>query len=747
VSHIQNVSRRGFLKGVFSGGALILGAEFAPVVMWAAPEEDTPADRAAFHPNVFVGIETDGTVSIIAHRSEMGNGSRTALPRVLADELDADWNRVKIIQAVGDARYGPQDTDASQSIRVFFDVMREAGAGARLMLVSAGASQWSVPISECETGLHEVIHVPTRRKIAYGDLVLAASKLPAPEKKDLQFKSRATWRYIGKDASLYDLEDICRGKAIYGTDARLDGMVYASIERPPVLGGRVRSYTDQEALRVPGVQQTVLLEPFKPPHGLQPLGGVAVIADNTWAAFRGRGKLNIVWDQGPNATYNSKQFKKELQETVRHSCKVVRNEGDIDAQFAKGGKTVEADYFVPHLAHATMEPPVALVDFRGGKVTAWVPTQNPQAVQAIIAQAVGISKEDVTCHVTLLGAGFGRKSFSDFAAEAAVLSKKLQKPVKVVWSREDDIKFDYYLPVAAVHLKAALDSKGKPTAWLQRSAFPPINSTFNSEARYASWELNNNWIEVPFDVPNLRVENGPAQAHVRLGWLRSVASVYHTFAVQSFVDELAHNSGLDSLEYLLDVFGPARILDLKIPNYRPEADFPLDIGRLRRVTEIAAEKAGWGKRKLGRGRGIGIAAHRYAYTYVASVVEVEVTETGFIRIHRIDTAVDCGTALNPANIKAQLEGSAVFGASIARTGSITATNGAIDQSNFDDYPVARIYEAPYQTNVYIVESSAPPSGVGEAGVSVIPPALCNAIFAATGKRIRELPFSNEVIKS
>jgi isoquinoline 1-oxidoreductase beta subunit len=323
----------------------------------------------------------------------------------------------------------------------------------------------------------------------------------------------------------------------------------------------------------------------------------------------------------------------------------------------------------------------------------------------------------------------------------------LNRPVKVVWSREDDLKFDYYLPVAAVYMKAALDSAGKPTAWVQRSAFPPINSTFDSAARYGGWELKGNWIEVPFGVPNIRVENGPAQAHVRLGWLRSVASVYHTFAVQSFVDELAHNADRDSLEYLLELFGPARLLNLNLPNYPSEPDFPLDIGRLRRVTKMAAEKAGWGKRKFGKGCGLGIAAHRYSYTYVASVVEVEVSDKGEVRIPRVDTAVDAGTVVNPANVRAQFEGAAVFGTSIARSGQITATNGVINQSNFDDYPVARIDEAPRQTNVYLVDSAAPPAGVGEAGVSVIPPALCNAIFAATGKRIRELPLSTGRINS
>jgi isoquinoline 1-oxidoreductase beta subunit len=466
-----------------------------------------------------------------------------------------------------------------------------------------------------------------------------------------------------------------------------------------------------------------------------------VIADNTWAAFQGRKNLNVDWDHGANVVYNSDRFKTELQETARHQAKIMRNVGDVDTEFAKAGKTIEAEYFVPHLAHAPMEPPAAVAAYKDGKVTIWAPTQNPQGVQANVALALGIRKEDVTCHVTLLGGGFGRKSFSDFAAEAAVLSKKLERPVKVVWTREDDIKFDYYLPAAAVYMKAAVDTSGKPIAWLQRSAFPPINSTFNSGARYGGWELKGNWIEVPFDIPNVRVENGPAEAHVRMGWLRSVASVYHTFAVQSFVAELAHNAGRDPLEYLLALFGPPRVLNLNIPGYPSEPAFPLDIGRLRKVTEIAAENAGWGKRKLAKGGGLGIAAHRYSYTYVASVVEVEVGDKGEVRIPRVDTAVDAGIIVNPANVRAQLEGAAVFGTSIARTGKITATHGVINQSNFDSYPVARIDEAPRQTHVYLVDSTSPPAGVGEAGVSVIPPALCNAIFAATGKRIRELPLS------
>jgi isoquinoline 1-oxidoreductase subunit beta len=747
MSFIENVSRRGFLKGVVSSGAFVIGAHLIPEIGWAAGVAyQTAADLAVLHPSVFVGIERDGTVYIVAHRSEMGTSSRTTLPRIVADELNADWSRVRIVQAVGDPRYGGQDTDGSHSVSEFFDVLRQAGATARTMLVQSAAEKWGVPVSECESDLHTVVHKPSGRTLGYGELAAAASRLPVPKKEGVKLKPRSAWRYIGKDASLYDLKDICTGTAVYGMDARMDGMVYASIEHPPVLGGTVKSYDQKAPLKVLGVSQTVPIDPFKPPCVFQPLGGVAVIADNTWAAFEGRKKLNVVWDNGPHSIYNSEPYKKELQETARKPGKVSRNVGDVDAEFAKGGKIMEAEYYVPHLAQAPMEPMAAVAEFRDGKVTAWTCTQNPQAVQETVAAELGIPKDNVVCHVTLLGGGFGRKSKPDYVAEAAILSKKVGKPVKVVWSREDDIKFGYYHAVAAMYMKAALGSNGMPTAWLQRSVFPPIGSTFAVGTQYGDpGEMGMGWTDLPFDIPNLRAENGPAPAHVRIGWLRSVANIYHAFAAQSFADELARAAGRDSAEYLLDLIGPARIIDLKgtgYQNYGWSIDtYPVDTARLRRVTEMAVEKSGWGKRKSGKGSGLGIAAHRSFLTYVATVVEVEVNDKGEVRIPRVDTAVDAGTIANPGQVRAQFEGAAVFGTSIVRSGEITATNGVIDQSNFHDYTVARINEAPYQTNVHIVETDAAPAGVGEPGVPPFVPALCNAIFAATGKRVRELPLS------
>ena len=741
INIIANVSRRGFLQGVVASGVFVLSARFVPEPLWAAEGE---AAAPGIEPSLWMSIASDGTVTIVAHRSEMGCGSRTALPLVVADELDADWAKVKIDQAIGDPKYGDQDTDGSHSVRSYFDQMRQVGAAGRAMLISAAAAQWNVPPKDCATEPHLVVHKASGRKLGYGDLAAAAAKQPVPKKEDLQFKSKFEWSYIGKETNaLFDLPDMVTGKAVFGMDATMPGMVYASIEHPPVLGQKIKSYDDKAALKVPGVRKTLTIDTVTPPHLFKPLGGVAVIGDNTWATFKGRKALKVEWDSSPNSSYNSDAFRKTLESTSRQPGKVVRNVGDVDATFAKGGKIIEAEYYTPHLAHASMEPPVAVAEYRDGKVVAWAPTQNPQAVQDTVAAALGIKKEDVTCHVPLLGGGFGRKSKPDQVAEAAVLSKQLGKPVKVVWTREDDIRFDYFHSVAAMYMKAAVGANGKPTAWLQRTVYPPIGSTFNADAKYADDEMGLGWNNLPFDIPNHRAENGPADYHVRIGWLRSVANIYHAFAIHSFADELAHAAGRDPVQYLLELIGTGRIVDLK-----PKGDdaedarlYPLDTARLRRVVEMAAEKSSWGKHPMGKGRGMGIAAHRSFLTYVATVVEVEVDSKGQVHIPNVWTALDAGTVVSPDNVRNQFEGAAVFGTSLALFGEITATNGAIDQSNFHNYQLARMNRAPRHVDVQIVDSDAPPAGVGEPGLPPFAPALYNAVFVATGKRARELPLS------
>ncbi|MCC2668448.1 MAG: aerobic-type carbon monoxide dehydrogenase, large subunit-like protein, partial [Armatimonadetes bacterium] len=411
---------------------------------------------------------------------------------------------------------------------------------------------------------------------------------------------------------------------------------------------------------------------------------VAVIADNSWAALQGRKALKLEWDLGENANYSSDAFKKQLIETARKPCKVVRKVGDVDAEFAKGGKVIEADYYTPMLAHAPMEPPAAVVEYKNGKVVALAATQNPQAVQETVALAVGIEKKDVTCHVTLLGGGFGRKSKPDYIAEAAVLSKKLSKPVKIVWSREDDIQHDYYHTVAAMHMKAVTDAKGRPTALLQRSVFPTIASTFDPSAQYgADFEMAHGWVDMPFDIPNIRAENGAAKNQFRVGWLRSVANIYHAFAIQSFMDELAAAAGRDRIEYFLEVLGEPREIDYAAEgtensNYgRSHKDHPVDTGRLRKVVEAVAQHSGWKQTKPKKGRALGFAAHRSFLSYVAAVADVEVDKAGKVKIHRVDVAVDAGQVIHPDRVKAQFEGAATFAATIALMGEITIKDGRL----------------------------------------------------------------------
>lgn len=734
---INVVSRRGFLGRIFSAGALVVAAPLVPKAKAAQ----------SWQPSVYLGIEPDGTVKIVAHRSEMGTGCRTGLPMIVADELEADWTRVQVVQAPGDAKYGSQDTDGSCSVRDFYDAMRAAGASARTMLENAAASKWGVPETECRGQNHFVLHAKTGRKLAYGELVALAASAKAPQQSAIRFKAPGEFRYIGKDIAVVDLKGLVTGKATFGIDARMPGMVYAAIERPPVMGALMKTCDDAEARQVKGVERVVMLELAKPPYGFKPLGGPAVIANNSWTALEGRKKLKVEWDLGEHAAYDSAAYKQAMLDTSRKPGRVARETGDVDAEFAKGGKTVEASYYAPMLAHAAMEPVAAVAEFKDGRVVTWAATQNPQAVQETVARALGIRKEDVLCHVTLLGGGFGRKSKPDYVAEAALLSKQVGKPVKIVWSREDDMQFDYFHSPAALYMKAAVDGRGHPTAWLQRSVFPPIAMQGNPNEEYGGFQLGMGWTDIPYPIPHLRVENGPAKAHVRIGWLRSVSNIYHAFGVQGFTDELAAAAGRDRVEYMLELIGPARVIDFGKEGMKQSGPnnpkYPFDTARLRNVIELAAQKSGWANQKAAPGRAWGIAAHRSFLTYVAAVVEVEV-QGSEIRIPRVDIAVDAGRIINPDRVRSQFEGAAVFGASVALMGEITAAGGRIRQSNFDGYPVTRMSQAPFETRVHIVTNDAAPAGVGEPGVPPIAPAICNAVFAATGKRIRELPIKGQL---
>ena len=707
------------------------------------------------NPLTFIAIGEDGIVTVVVHRSEMGQGVRTGLPLIIADELEADWSKVRVTQAPGDeAKYGNQNTDGSRSVRHFVDPMRRCGAAARAMLEAAAAATWKVPVDSVRAVNHEVVHGESGRKLGYGALARAAAQLPVPPRESLKLKQPAQFRYIGKDGiRLLDGPDIASGRAQYGIDVRVEGMLYAVIARSPVFGGKVARFDASESLKVPGVVKVVEIPGTPIPSQFQPLNGVAVIARNTWAAMKARQALKIEWNDGEHGSYDSAAYRTELETAVRKPGKVVREVGDVDAALAKAPRKLDAEYYLPHIAHATMEPPNATARIVDGRCEVWAPTQAPQGLREDVAKRVGLPLEKVTVHVTLLGGGFGRKSKHDFAIEAAVLSQQVEgKPVQVVWTREDDLHHDYFHTVSLQRLQAGIDSQGKPTAWLHRTAAPTIISTFAPDPKQqAPFELGMGVVNVPFQIPNMRMENPPAAAHTRIGWFRSVSNVPHAFAVQSFVAELAAAAGRDHRDYLLELIGPARRIDPGTMQDSWNHDespqrYPFDTGRLRRVIELATREAGWG-RKLAKGSGLGLAAHYSFVSYTAAVVEVQVGAKGEIVIPRVDIAFDCGPQVYPDRIRSQLEGAAVMGVSLAMLGEITFKNGRVQQDNFHTYPVTRVTESPRDIRVHLVpisDWSMPLGGVGEPGLPPIAPALCNAIFAATGKRIRRLPVGDQL---
>ncbi|WP_024507954.1 molybdopterin cofactor-binding domain-containing protein [Bradyrhizobium sp. ARR65] len=746
---VVNLSRREFVGGA---AGLVLGFSIGFREFPAVAAEAHAG--AAFEPNVYLTIDPSGDVTIVAHRSEMGTGIKTGLPMVLADELGADWTRVKIVQAQGDPKYGDQNTDGSRSTRQFYEPMRIAGASARQMLEAAAAHVWSVNANDCQARNHTIVHVPSGRQLSFGDAarIAATLEIAPPDHMELRFRPANEWRYVGKPVPIVDLNAIVRGKATYGIDVVLPGMKYASIERCPVYGGKASQFDATEAMKVPGVEQVVEIPATPIPSGFYPLGGIAVIASNTWSAQQGREKLKITWDFGPNASHDSTAYRAQLEATAKQPGRVVRNQGNVDAALGAAKHHIAADYFVPYYAHAPMEVPNAVAHFVDGKCEIWTPTQFPQSPRTTAAQVLGLTEEDVTVNVTLLGGAFGRKSKSDYVAEAALLSRKIGSPVKVTWTREDEIQHDYYHAISAQHLEAGLDAKGRPSAWLHRTVFPAIESTFQPDVTYGSaGELQQGVTDMPYAIANVRCENGPAANHVRIGWYRSVYNIPHAFAVCSFADELAHAAGKDPLEYLRELLGEPRKLDfaamhVDYPNYGASLDmYPADTGRLRGVLDLVAQNSGWGSRLPSR-HGRGVAVHRSFLSYAAAVVQVAVGADGQITIPRVDIGLDCGLVVNPDRVRAQLEGAVIMGISNALYSNISINQGRIEQSNFSDYLVARTDITP-ETHVHLVESSAPPGGVGEPGVPPIAPAICNAIFAATGKRIRALPIDPAQLKS
>ena len=744
---IVNLSRRGFVVG---SGAFVIGITLAGHARAQSGSADGSGPLSNVKdgdatPALWITIEESGAVKITCHRSEMGQQVWTAMAQIVADELEADWKDVEIVQALGDPKYGDQNTDGSRSVRYNFHRLRVAGAAMRSMLEQSAAARWNVDTGACRAELGSVVQIGTENRLTFGALAEAAGALPVPAEADIALKTPQQWRYIGQPVASMTVPMIVRGQGTYGIDVDRPGMVYATVARPPQVFGKTGTVDDRSALAVPGVIQTVRLPDAAPPALFKALGGVAVVATDTWAAIQGREALEIEWQDGPTPSANSAQVREALETAAREPGDVRRNRGDVSAGLSEATTTVTAEYYVPYLAQTPLEPPSATAEWTGDTLECWACLQDPQRTRDVLSQIFGMPPENIKVHATWLGGAFGRKSKPDFVVEAALISRQVGRPVKVTWTREDDIRHGYYHAVSAQRFEAGLDADGRCTAFLHRTVFPSIVSTFASGVDSPSpLEMNLGATDTPFDAPNLRVESGRALGHLRIGWLRSVCNVQHAFGVQSFAAELAHAAGRDPKDYLLDLIGAPRVINpndegAEYPNYDAALDeYPIETGRLSNVTRLVADMAGWG-RDLPEGHGLGIAAHRSFLSYVAIVVEVAVDADGALTVPGVWLAVDAGTVVNPKHARAQMEGGTLYGLSNALYGEITVKDGAVEQSNFPDWRVMRMEEAPRAFEVEIVASTAPPAGVGEPATPPAAPALTNAIFAATGVRIRSLP--------
>jgi isoquinoline 1-oxidoreductase beta subunit len=675
--------------------------------------------------NAFIEIADNGDTIIYCGRCEMGQGISTALPSAVADEMEADWQRVTVKQGDGDEKYGPQATGGSASIRVMFQPMREAGATAKAMLIAAAAKVWKTSPENCFAKSHFVINKTNQQKLSYGELASIAANMSVPEKP--QLKKKSEFNYIGKKLPRHDQNAVVVGKRTYGVDTKLPGLKYAAIVHCPVLGGSLKSLDKTDALKMKGVSDVVEIPRFAIPFGS--IGGVAVVADNSWTAQQAVKKLKVEWNLGENAVYDTKAYKQQLVANVEKPATLASERGNIDQAFSTAKHKLSATYTGGHLSHAPMEPNASVVWVQKDSCEVWASTQSPADIQKVLGQYLKREPKDIVVHVAMAGGAFGRKFKCDYVHEAAVISQATGAPIQLIWTREEDMRTGYYHSINAQHIEASMDDEGNVTGWLHRAAFPSISTLFDpSLVRTPARSLGDVSNHL-FGVENMRVESGDAKAHTRIGWYRAVYAIFYGFAFGTFADELAYKAGKDTLAFTNQLF-----------DNNKNAEQQAQVKRAKDILAIAADKSGWANRdKLPKGQGIGLAVHYSFQSFVAMAVHVEINGDD-IKVLNVDCAIDCGQVLNLDGATAQMEGAVVMGMSLALSTEITFKEGAVINSNFHDYPVMRITDMP-NVRVHIPDSDESPTGLGEPGVAPFAPALSNAVFAASGKRYRDLPFN------
>jgi isoquinoline 1-oxidoreductase beta subunit len=725
----MTISRRQFVvTGVVAGAGVLIGVRYSGVLV-RAQENDPEAKQKAPNPFVaYVHVKPDGQISLIVAKSEMGQGIKTGLAMVLAEEAEVDFASVKVEQAeTRPDLYAHMGTGGSGSTMENFTPLRRAGATVRELMITAAAAKWNVPASECEAKRGTVLHAKSSRKAGYGELVEAAEKLPLPDQEKVQLKDESKFELIGHPTARVDVPSKVNGSAQFGIDVRVPEMVFAVVARCPTVGGKAAHFDAVKAKSIAGVRDVFEIPAFGADKFTA--GGVVVVADSTWAAMKGRDALDIKWDRGAAASESSEGMRAALRAAAAKPGKRVRNDGDVDAVLANGAKKVETMYEMPLLAHATMEPMNITAHVRGSEAEVWAPTQSPDWVQGTVAQVLGLKPDKVVVHTTLMGGGFGRRYMADFPAEVAQIAKVVGKPVQLVWTREDDMTHDFYRPGTCHRMQGAVDANGRPVAWFHTLASTSIRGYWDPKAAPESQEVGGAK-EMPYAIPNVRLEFNPVASAVPRAWWRSVENSFNGFAVESFIDELAAAAGQDPVQF-------RKSLLVKPTNWKAKSEDDPDPARLLGVLELAAEKAGWGK-PLPKGRGRGVAAFCSFGSYFAEVAEVTVKGSEF-KIDRIVAAVDCGQIVNPESVRSQTEGAIIYGLSAALKNEITIKNGAVEQTNFDGYDPIRISEAP-PIEVHMVSSKEDPGGMGEPGLPPAAPAVANAIFAASGQRLRKLPF-------